>query len=101
MCDSADEKDPRRRVVVEASVQGGTHLEIRREGVFARASPGVMMRTSCTSNRVFVFAPHEDPELRLLLRFEDGASFSEFVDQLPAELANQRLSPPCILSCQR
>ena len=97
LCDSADEKDLKRLVVVEASVQSGTHLEIRREGVLCARVALAVMRTSCTSSdRVFVFAPLEDPKLRLLLRFEDGASFSEFVDQLPAELANQRLSPPCI-----
>ncbi len=101
LCDSADEKDPKRRVEVEASVQGGTHLEVRREGVLCASVALAVMRTSCTSDCVFVFAPHEDPELRLLLRFEDGARFSEFVDQLPVELANQRLSPPCILSRQR
>jgi hypothetical protein len=97
LCDSADEKDLKRLVVVEASVQSGTHLEIRREGVLCASVALAVMCTSCTSSdRVFVFAPLEDLKLRLLLRFEDGASFSEFVDQLPAELANQRLSPPCI-----
>ena len=90
LCDSADEKDPKRRVVVEASVQGGTHLEIRREGVLC-ASVALAVVHSCSHR----------PKLRLLLRFEDGARFSEFVDQLPVELANQRLSPPCILSRQR
>ena len=98
LCDSADEKGPKRRVEVEASVQGGTHLEVRREGVLCASVALAVMRTSCTSSdRVFVFAPHEDPKLRLLLRFEDGASFSEFVDQLPAELADQRLSPSCMV----
>jgi hypothetical protein len=68
LCDSADEKDPKRRVEVEASVQGGTHLEVRREGVLCASVALAVMRTSCTSSdRVFVFAPHEDPKLRLLL----------------------------------
>jgi len=72
-------------VVVEASVQGGTHLEIRREGVLCASVAFDAMRTSCISGeRVFGFAPHEDPKLGLLLHFEDGASFSEFLDQLPA-----------------
>jgi hypothetical protein len=102
LCDSADEKGAdekglKRRVVVEASVQGGTHLEIRREGVLCARVAFDAMRTSCISrDRVFGFAPHEDPKLGLLLHFEDGASFFDFLDQLPAELANQRPSPACI-----
>ena len=94
LCDSADEKGPKCRVVVEASVQGGTHLEIRREGVLCASVAFAVMRTSCISrDRVFAFAPQNDPKLGLLLHFEDGASFSEFLDQLPAKLANQRRSP--------
>jgi hypothetical protein len=94
LCDSADEKGMKCRVVVEASVQGGTHLEIRREGVLCASVAFAVMRTSCISrDRVFAFAPQNDPKLGLLLHFEDGASFSEFLDQLPAKLANQRRSP--------
>ena len=94
LCDSADEKDLKRLVVVEASVQSGTHLEIRREGVLCASVAFAVMRTSCISrDRVFAFAPQNDPKLGLLLHFEDGASFSEFLDQLPAKLANQRRSP--------
>ena len=94
LCDFADEKGLKRGVVVEASVQGGTHLEIRREGVLCASVAFAVMRTSCISrDRVFGFAPHEDPKLGLLLQFEDGASFSEFFDQLPAELAKQRRLP--------
>jgi hypothetical protein len=92
LCDTADEKGLKRGVVVEASVQGGKYLEIRRGGVLCASVAFDVMRTSCIiRDRVFGFLPHEDPKLRLLLHFEDGASFSEFLDQLPAE--NQRRSP--------
>ena len=92
LCDTADEKGLKRGVVVEASVQGGKYLEIRRGGVLCASVAFAVMRTSCIiRDRVFGFLPHEDPKLRLLLHFEDGASFSEFLDQLPAE--NQRRSP--------
>ena len=94
LCDSADEKGLKCHVEVEASVQDGTHLEIRREGVLCASVAFAVMRTSCISrDRVFAFAPQNDPKLGLLLHFEDGASFSEFLDQLPAKLANQRRSP--------
>jgi hypothetical protein len=99
LCDSADEKGLKRHVVVEASVRGGTHLEIRREGVLCASVAFAVMRTSCISrDRVFGFAPHEDPKLGLLLHFEDGARFSEFLDQLPAELAKQRRMYPSAVS---
>jgi hypothetical protein len=94
LCDSADEKRLKWHVEVEASVQDGTHLEIRREGVLCARVALAVMRTSCVSrDRVFGFEPHEDPKLGMVLNFKDGARFSEFLDQLPAELANQRRSP--------
>jgi hypothetical protein len=94
LCDSADEKRLKWHVEVEASVQDGTHLEIRREGVLCARLALAVMRTYCVSrDRVFGFEPHEDPKLGMVLNFKDGARFSEFLDQLPAELANQRRSP--------
>ena len=97
LCDSSDEKGLKRRVVVEASVQGGTHLEIRREGALCASVDLAATRTSYISrDHVFVFAPHEDPKLGLLLHFEDGASFCEFLDQLPAEPTLARIHPSAV-----
>lgn len=83
---NADKEGLKRGVAVEVSVQGGTHLEIRRNSIL-RASVSLKMlliSRASRADRVVSLEARENPESSMHLHFQDDASFSEFWDQVPS-----------------